>query len=314
MEVHGGIAERGVDGGVGDLAVDQAQMVGVLVAAADGVFAAERAGEAIEHVVGAEGVAAASAKDRGHRDLIGFAVAVQVASGLEGAQHFEQLVGRGGHFHANRVEPVLIDEQRAGGQNQTEHLLDVGEAVGVAVRRGNFLLIVRVVFQNLGQGGHVGLDQTLGGHEHVLAQRVDHDGGGLAVAEVEEGVGQLLTGGQHQVDLFLSAVARNGLPLKAHASVFFPALDHGQFLDRNGAAGVVDDEHRQLAVLGFEGVRIGDNGGALASVEHDEAGVDGFLGLRAHGPLSVFRDSGNRHCEDAQHEHCDDDQGDEFLH
>ena len=319
MEVVGSLADGLVHSGEGDGAVDQSQMVRVGVAFAVAIGLAEAASQTVEHVVGTEGVASMGAKLGGHGDLVIHAVAVQVAGVGKGLQHFSQLVGSGGHLHVNLIQPILVDQQGTGGQNQALHLLDVGEAVHVAIGIGDFQLVLSVLVQNLLNGGAILSNQVLGGQEHILVGIAHDEVRGLAADEVPEHVGQVVAGSQHQGDLLGGggSVRVEHSPLELHAGILIPALHHGHLVDVHSTGSVAHDGGGQLAAVGlFKGRLIGDDGqfavlaqerGCLAGLAAGLAGrsvARGFTagGSLAGGRLAAAAAAGKRHSQ--QQERC----------
>ena len=131
----------------------------------------------------------AAVHDEGQGQAVGL-------GGLEGAQHFGQLVGRGGHIQSQLSKPRLVDIRNAAdgldGLLALAQLLDPGEAVDVAVRRGDQGTVFRIIVQHLLQVGHVIVDQLVHGDDRAIVGVAQHVV--LAHLRVEHHVGQVLAG------------------------------------------------------------------------------------------------------------------------
>ena len=261
--------------GPGNLIIDQSEVIGICVAAAVRVCTAESAGKTIEHVIGAKGIG--SAEPGSHGDFIGSTVAVQIAAVTEGLQAVNPFINSGGYLFADFIQPGFVDQQRAACKNEAVHFFYVGETIGVSVGSGNFRPVIFTVIKDFLQVGHIFVDKAFGRHEDILIRILNNDVAGFAVAEAPEYIGKLFTGSEHQIDFFLCAFGRDGLPFEFDTGIFKPYLAHFQILYRNDSVCGVYNQSGNFAVFGFKGFRILDDG--KGAVQADKACVHGFLFL-----------------------------------
>lgn len=217
----------------------------------------------------------------GQRDFIGDAVAVGILL-LEGTQNLDQLVGGGGHFEVQLLQPVLVDEHAGSliyavaGPHRPH--VDLGQAVDLTIGHGHCGFHVGHGLQNGGEVGHVlqiiGDGQQRAGH--TIGQHV------AVVQHVGEQVGQL-AGGEGGGDALRLRGGGNHGPLDVHAGLLLAGNVQGLFI---GVADVHAVQHDHRVIVG--------------------GGVgQGHFGLRHDG----LREGGGRHDHQNRQQ-----QGNQFLH
>ena len=273
VEEFSGFAERFIQSGKGNLAVDQTQMVCVFVTAAVRVCTAERSCEAVEHIVGTEGIVCA--EPGGHRNFVVLSVAVQVAAVTEGFQAFHPLIDCGRNFQAQLVQPGFVDDQRTRGQNQAFHLLNVRESVGMAVGSGNLLAVLRIVVQNLFQIRHVLVDNVLSRQEDILICVLYNRIAGFSIAKGPENIRKICAGNQLQVNLLRCTLGRNLRPLELNTGILCPFLYHRRVRHVDRTVRASKGLNRDLSVFLLKGFFVLNN--RKRSVQCDQSLVQSFL-------------------------------------
>ena len=209
VEILQRLAEAFLLGGEDDLAILDHD-VGGIIHNAEGAEEGADPGGAVSRIGGAEG----------QRDLVSLAILVGVLS-LEGAQYFGELIDGGGDFQTQILQPGHVHAQHAG-DLRGQALVDGGDAVDVAVGRGDQLLDVRALLQPMLQVDGVLLDQIVQRDQHAflaVAGSVAH-GQVAAVHHVRQ-----VEGVQHQLNLLSPAGFRHFFPLDVDAGLFLVFLE-----------------------------------------------------------------------------------------
>ena len=232
-------------------------MIRIGIAAAVGISASESAGKTVEHIVGTEGVG--SAEPGSHGNFICSAVSVQISTIAESFQTVNPFVNSGGNFLPYLIQPCLVNQQGAAGQDKTVHFLDIREAVGMAIGSGYFGPVIFAVIQNLFQVGHIFVNQPFRRQEDILICVLNYDIAGFSVAEVPEYIGKLFAGGKHQIYFLLGTFGRNRLPVEFNTGILKPYLAHFQILNRYDSVRRIYDQCGDFAVFFLKGSRVLDD-------------------------------------------------------
>ena len=234
----------------------------------------------IGHAEGGQEVHAQTDASEGNL-IVGVAVAVGVLL-LEGGQHSHQLVHGGGHFQAQVLQPLHVDDRHVAGHGALGHA--GGQGVDMPVGGGGDGLERRHFLKGLRQVGHVLRNQVLQGEEilHVV-----DDVGLVEGLETQHHVGQHTLAASQQNGLLVApVVGGHNLPFNLH--VGFLLQVHQEGIGGEGIAHVAP-AHGQHA----EGDGLVHNGHAL--------------GVEARGDLRHSRRAGEQH---GQRKH----QGQQLFH
>ena len=260
-----------------NFSINDSQMVSILITSTVRVSTSKCTCETIEQVVGSECISCT--KPCSHWNFIIHTIAIQVSAVTESFQTINPLINSCRNVFSNFVQPCFVNHEWSRCQNQSIHFFYIRETISMSVRSCNFHLILWIFIQECFQVRHVICNQLFCRQEYFLVCILYCNITGFTITKVPEYVRKIISTGKQQVDLFLSTIKRNLLPVKCHTCSFFPLFASFKFCRLNNTVWRVYQQHGNLSVFFLKSFLIFDN--RKSSIQLDDSGIHSFLFFRS---------------------------------